>query len=169
MVHAMWKHPTTRWLRQKILIHGSDITLSGQRLINRSDILFRRTVCAILCILNVVCYFHTLDRPLSRHVLFSFGSSGYQFGCIVAVSRAGRTCQKTLQNIVDVLQGDSPQSRESRYECRDELGLGCKQKYSSKKNFKILFFKFFWLGHSPGIPHQLQKVSRSWAQPCVSP
>ena len=41
-------------------------------------------------------------------------------------------------------QGDSPQSRESCHACRDELGLGCKQKKLSKKNSNFFFQNFFW-------------------------
>ena len=54
-------------------------------------------------------------------------------------------------------QGDSPQSRESRHACRDEVGLGSKQKKSSKKiystSFSRFFFKFFFgRGHPPHRP-----------------
>ena len=44
-------------------------------------------------------------------------------------------------------QGDIPQSRESRHACRDELGLGYKQKKFFKKQlifFLIFFANFFW-------------------------
>ena len=40
--------------------------------------------------------------------------------------------------------GDSPQSRESRHACRNQIELGCKQKKSSKKVQFENFWIFFW-------------------------
>ena len=48
---------------------------------------------------------HTVGRPLSRNVLFSFGSSVYQFGCMVAAVSA----QQPVEHFKNALQNITPE------------------------------------------------------------